>query len=106
MGDKFKALFEEVKRSNMSKACVSESEAKDTVDFYLKKDIPTIATNACWWQLQYRVLLFTSFLKQRSSPDNSDLFFLGLIYFNETDIYFELSNLIGEVNIRVLGFGV
>ena len=38
LGDKFKALFEEVQRSNMSKACVSESEAKDTIDFYLKKD--------------------------------------------------------------------
>ncbi len=38
LADKFKALFEEVQRSNMSKACVSEDEAKLTVEFYLKKD--------------------------------------------------------------------
>ncbi|HRW99032.1 MAG TPA: nucleoside triphosphate pyrophosphohydrolase family protein, partial [Cyclobacteriaceae bacterium] len=28
LGDKFKALFEEVQRSNMSKACATEEEAK------------------------------------------------------------------------------
>ena len=38
LGDKFKALFEEVQRSNMSKACESEDEAKATVAHYLKKD--------------------------------------------------------------------
>lgn len=38
LGEKFKALFEEVQRSNMSKACVSEEEARQTVDHYLKKD--------------------------------------------------------------------
>ncbi len=38
LGDKFKALFEEVQRSNMSKACNTEEEAKQTVQFYLKKD--------------------------------------------------------------------
>lgn len=38
LGDSFKALFEEVQRSNMSKACRSESEAKDTVEHYRKKD--------------------------------------------------------------------
>lgn len=38
LGDKFKALFEEVQRSNMSKACQTEEEAKQTVDHYLKKD--------------------------------------------------------------------
>jgi predicted HAD superfamily Cof-like phosphohydrolase len=38
LGDKFKELFEEVQRSNMSKACQSEDEAKATVDHYLKKD--------------------------------------------------------------------
>src|SRR5262245_25638537 len=31
LGEKFKALFEEVQRSNMSKACRSEDEAKATV---------------------------------------------------------------------------
>lgn len=38
LGDKFKALFEEVQRSNMSKACTSEEEAKNTVEHYRKKD--------------------------------------------------------------------
>jgi predicted HAD superfamily Cof-like phosphohydrolase len=38
LGEKFKALFEEVQRSNMSKVCNSEDEAKLTVDHYLKKD--------------------------------------------------------------------
>ena|SRR5882672_4514891 len=34
LGEKFKALFEEVQRSNMSKACASEQEALDTVNYY------------------------------------------------------------------------
>jgi predicted HAD superfamily Cof-like phosphohydrolase len=38
LGDKFAALFEEVQRSNMSKACKSEEEAKATIEFYRKKD--------------------------------------------------------------------
>jgi predicted HAD superfamily Cof-like phosphohydrolase len=38
LGDKFKTLFDEVQRSNMSKACKTEEEAKQTVDHYLKKD--------------------------------------------------------------------
>ncbi|MFN5170752.1 MAG: hypothetical protein ACK5DD_14115 [Cyclobacteriaceae bacterium] len=36
--EKFKALFEEVQRSNMSKVCHSEDEAQRTVEFYKKKD--------------------------------------------------------------------
>lgn len=38
LGDKFKALFEEVQRSNMSKACNSEAEAQETVKYYKDKD--------------------------------------------------------------------
>ena len=38
LGEKFKALFEEVQRSNMSKACTSEDEARRTVEFYRNKD--------------------------------------------------------------------
>lgn len=38
LADKFKELFEEVQRSNMSKACVSEAEAQATVQFYKEKD--------------------------------------------------------------------
>jgi predicted HAD superfamily Cof-like phosphohydrolase len=38
LGEKFKPLFEEVQRSNMSKACNSEEEANQTVQFYKDKD--------------------------------------------------------------------
>lgn len=38
LGDKFNALFEEVQRSNMSKACTSEDEAIKTVHHYQEKD--------------------------------------------------------------------
>lgn len=38
LGDKFKALFDEVQRSNMSKVCHSEAEAAATVKHYLEKD--------------------------------------------------------------------
>ena len=34
LGEKFKALFEEVQRSNMSKACKTEEEAQATVHHY------------------------------------------------------------------------
>ena len=38
LGGKFNALFEEVQRSNMSKACNNEDEAKATVAYYERKD--------------------------------------------------------------------
>lgn len=38
LADKFKALFEEVQRSNMSKACQTEQEAIKTVEHYRAKD--------------------------------------------------------------------
>ncbi|HRI80697.1 MAG TPA: nucleoside triphosphate pyrophosphohydrolase family protein, partial [Cyclobacteriaceae bacterium] len=38
LGEKFKALFDEVQRSNMSKAAKTEEEAKATVEFYRQKD--------------------------------------------------------------------
>jgi predicted HAD superfamily Cof-like phosphohydrolase len=34
LGEKFVELFDEVQRSNMSKACSSEQEAIDTVEYY------------------------------------------------------------------------
>ena len=37
-GEKFVQLFNEVQRSNMSKACLSEQEAKDTLNHYKQKD--------------------------------------------------------------------
>lgn len=38
MGDKFKTLFDEVQRSNMSKTCKTMEEAKATQAHYLAKD--------------------------------------------------------------------
>ena len=38
LGESFKQLFDEVQRSNMSKACKSEEEARETVDHYRRKD--------------------------------------------------------------------
>lgn len=37
LADKFKDLFDEVQRSNMSKACKTEEEAKKTVEYYQKE---------------------------------------------------------------------
>ena len=34
LGDRFKALFDEVHRSNMSKTCATEDEAQATIDHY------------------------------------------------------------------------
>ena len=36
LGDKFKDLFDEVQRSNMSKACRTRKEAEDTIEHYQK----------------------------------------------------------------------
>lgn len=38
LGGKFKTLFDEVHRSNMSKACKTIEEAQQTIQFYLDKD--------------------------------------------------------------------
>ena len=38
LGEKFNTLFEEVQRSNMSKACSTEKEAQDTVSYYKTRD--------------------------------------------------------------------
>lgn len=38
LGEKFKTLFDEVQRSNMSKTCKDEEEARQTVEHYFKKD--------------------------------------------------------------------
>lgn len=47
LADKFKELFEEVQRSNMSKACVTEEEAKNTVNHYKEKD-----GTECYYKLE------------------------------------------------------
>ncbi|MDZ7604095.1 MAG: nucleoside triphosphate pyrophosphohydrolase family protein [Cyclobacteriaceae bacterium] len=36
LGEKFRELFDEVQRSNMSKRCISEDEARATVEHYRK----------------------------------------------------------------------
>lgn len=38
LGEKFVSLFNEVQRSNMSKACLTEAEAQATVQYYAAKD--------------------------------------------------------------------
>jgi len=38
LSEKFKELFDEVQRSNMSKACKTQEEAEATVAFYQEKD--------------------------------------------------------------------
>jgi len=38
MGEKFKTLFDEVQRSNMSKACMNIADAEKTVAHYEKRD--------------------------------------------------------------------
>ena len=38
LGNKFVELFNEVQRSNMSKACKTEEEAQATIDHYKQKD--------------------------------------------------------------------
>lgn len=39
LGNKFVELFDEVQRSNMSKACDTELEAQETVEFYQEKEV-------------------------------------------------------------------
>ncbi|WP_194775525.1 pyrophosphohydrolase domain-containing protein [Pararhodonellum marinum] len=39
LGEKFKALFDEVQRSNMSKACKTKDEAEATLDHYRKQGV-------------------------------------------------------------------
>ena len=38
LGQRFRALFDEVQRSNMSKACHSKAEAEATMKYYLDRD--------------------------------------------------------------------
>jgi len=37
LGEKFVQLFDEVQRSNMSKACSNQEDANDTIEFYKEK---------------------------------------------------------------------
>ena len=40
LGDKFKAIFDEVHRSNMSKTCATRAEAEETITHYQSLDQP------------------------------------------------------------------
>ncbi len=54
LADKFKALFEEVQRSNMSKACDTEEEARQTVAYYKEQ-----RDTACYYkQVDGKYLIF------------------------------------------------
>jgi predicted HAD superfamily Cof-like phosphohydrolase len=43
LGEKFKNLFDEVQRSNMSKACSSEQEAEASLEYYRNKGVDCYA---------------------------------------------------------------
>lgn len=56
LGKKFKALFDEVQRSNMSKVCTTEEEAKKTVEYYQKvKHTPAFIQEKDGQYLVYRL---------------------------------------------------
>ena len=46
LGEKFVPLFNEVHRSNISKACNTESEAEETIQFYKEKGETAYAQNS------------------------------------------------------------
>lgn len=54
LGEKFKALFEEVQRSNMSKICRTREEAQRTVDYYAARGIESYFLNEGVNYLVYR----------------------------------------------------
>lgn len=54
LGEKFVDLFEEVQRSNMSKACESELEAQETVDYYKKEK----GTEAYYKEIENKFLVY------------------------------------------------
>ncbi|UII31001.1 nucleoside triphosphate pyrophosphohydrolase family protein [Fulvivirga ulvae] len=56
LGEKFKELFDEVQRSNMSKACDTEEEAIATVEYY-----KTEKDTACYYEkIDGKYLVFRS----------------------------------------------
>jgi predicted HAD superfamily Cof-like phosphohydrolase len=54
LGEKFKSLFEEVHRSNMSKSCATEAEAQATVLHYFEKD----GTTSYYKEIDGKYLVF------------------------------------------------
>lgn len=54
LADKFSDLFDEVQRSNMSKACKTKLEAEETVAHYQNKGVPCFYEEADGHYLVYR----------------------------------------------------
>lgn len=54
LADKFSELFDEVQRSNMSKACKTAQEAEETVAHYQNKGVPCFYEEADGHYLVYR----------------------------------------------------
>jgi predicted HAD superfamily Cof-like phosphohydrolase len=54
LGEKFKELFDEVQRSNMSKTCKNEEEAQKTVAYYEAKGTPCYYTKSGEHYLVFR----------------------------------------------------
>lgn len=46
LGEKFVELFNEVQRSNMSKACTTQKEAEQTIEFYQQKGVEAYTQNS------------------------------------------------------------
>ncbi|RZK48745.1 MAG: hypothetical protein EOO99_08540 [Pedobacter sp.] len=56
LAEKFKTLFDEVHRSNMSKACKSQQEAEETIAYYKQKD----GTEAYFKEIEGKFLVYRS----------------------------------------------
>jgi len=56
MGNKFKALFDEVQRSNMSKACTTQEEAENTVAHFKNNE----GTDCYYKEAEGKFLVFRS----------------------------------------------
>ena len=54
LGSKFSELFDEVQRSNMSKACATQEEAEETVKFYAQQGTDAYITRSDGKYLVYR----------------------------------------------------
>lgn len=70
--DKFAELFDEVQRSNMSKACKNREEAEETMRHYFEKD----GTESYYRELDGKFLIF------RKSDDKT----LKSVYYSPADL--------------------
>ena len=75
LADKFKGLFDEVQRSNMSKTCKTMEEAEATVAHYLEKDQPSEIKQSGEEYLVYRIEDGKVLKSVNYSPANLKQFF-------------------------------